>query len=130
MNKITNEQMELDGSYWRTLDIVTITNNKERDMNDLQNMKALVPSTAVEVLPDSDRYKCRFKVRSSSSNRLYLVSYDAAAGYWTCSCRGNIRHGQCKHLTAAGLKGRKYGRQLLAETKAINAPTLQLAYQE
>lgn len=71
-----------------------------------------VPRTAVEVLPDSARYKCRFKVRSASSNRLYLVSYDNApgAGYWTCSCRGNIRYGQCKHLTAAGLRGRKYSR--------------------
>jgi hypothetical protein len=70
-----------------------------------------LPSTAVEVLPDGPRYKCRFKVRSSSSNQLYLISYDDAqgAGYWTCSCRGNIRHGSCKHLEAAGLQGRKYG---------------------
>ena len=74
-----------------------------------------IKENAVEVLPDSDRYKVRFKVRSGSSNRLYLVSYDNAPGaqYWTCSCRGNIRHGQCKHLTAAGLKGRKFGRQSL-----------------
>ena len=63
-----------------------------------------------EVLSDSDRYKCRFKVRSQSSNQLYLVSFDSAAGagYWTCSCRGNIAHGSCKHLEAMGLNGRKY----------------------
>lgn len=81
--------------------------------NQIQNVKALIPKQAVEVLPDSDRFKCRFKVRSSSSNNLYLVSYDTAAGYWTCSCRGNIRHGSCKHLEAAGLKGRKYGKSTL-----------------
>ena len=77
---------------------------------------ANITRNAVEVLPDSDRYKVRFKVRSASSNRLYMVSYDNAPGaqYWTCSCRGNIRHGQCKHLTAAGLRGRKFGRQSLA----------------
>lgn len=75
-----------------------------------------MPSTAVEVLPDSDRYKCRFKVRSSSSNSLYLISYDMAVGYWTCSCRGNIRHGSCRHLEAAGLKGRKYGQSKLTES--------------
>jgi len=68
--------------------------------------------SAIEVLPDSDRYKCRFTVRSESSNKLYMVSYDSAAGagYWTCSCFGNRRFGQCKHLTAAGLKGRKFGK--------------------
>ena len=72
---------------------------------------SLVPSSAVEVLPDTERYKVRFKVKSSSSNSLHLVSYDSApgAGYWVCSCLGYRRYGQCKHLTAAGLKGRKYG---------------------
>jgi len=75
----------------------------------------IIPPTAVEVLPDTDRYKVRFKVRSASSNSLYLISYDAAPGaqYWTCSCRGNIAHGQCKHLTACGLKGRKLGKSSL-----------------
>jgi hypothetical protein len=75
-----------------------------------------ISSSAVEVLPDSDRFKCRFKVRSASSNQLYLVSYDAPAGWWTCSCRGNIRHGSCKHLEAAGLKGRKYGKSRLEDS--------------
>jgi len=76
---------------------------------------ARIRSTAVETLPDSDRYKIRFKVPSSSSNRLHLVSFDNAPGaqYWTCSCRGNIRHGQCHHLTELGLKGRAFGRQSL-----------------
>ena len=80
----------------------------------MANTLAKIKATAVELLPDSDRYKVRFKVRSSSSNSLYLVSYDNAPGaqYWTCSCRGNIRWGQCKHLTAAGLKGRAHGHQL------------------
>lgn len=83
----------------------------------MSNLLARIKETAVEVLPDSDRYKVRFKVRSQSSNQLYLVSYDNAPGaqYWTCSCRGNIRHGQCKHLSACGLKGRAYGRQSLSQ---------------
>lgn len=76
-----------------------------------------IQQNAVEVLPDSDRYKVRFKVRSSSSNSLHLISFDNAPGaqYWTCSCRGNIRYGQCKHLTALGLKDRQYGHQSLAQ---------------
>ena len=97
-------------------------------MNSLQTSNSLVPSNAVEVLPDSDRYKCRFKVRSSSSNRLHLISYDTAVGSWTCSCRGNIRHGQCKHLTAAGLQGRKYGRTSLPENYSQIGSTLSIEH--
>lgn len=72
------------------------------------------PLGALEVLPDSERYKCRFKIKSESSNNIYMVSFDAApgAGWWTCSCRGNLSTGQCKHLTAMGLKGRKFGKDL------------------
>lgn len=76
-----------------------------------------IQKVAVERLPDSDRYKYRFKVKSESSDRLYLISYDNADGskYWTCSCRGNIRFGQCKHLTACGLQGRKFGSSQLTK---------------
>jgi len=92
----------------------------------------LVPSNAVETFPDTDKYKCRFNVRSASSNQLYRVSFDSAGGYWTCSCRGNIRHGSCKHLEAMGLKGRKYGRTRLEDTikmaPAITAPRLTISH--
>jgi len=70
------------------------------------------PRHALRILPDDSRYKCRFEVKSSSSDRVHRISFDAApgAGYWTCSCPGNIRHGSCKHLEAGGLQGRKFGR--------------------
>lgn len=76
------------------------------------NLPAVIQRAAVQVLPDTDRYKCRFTVRSASSNSLYMISYDAApnAGYWVCSCRGCVSTGQCKHLTSLGLKGRKFGK--------------------
>lgn len=81
----------------------------------MENLPALFKSQAIEVLEDTDRYKCRIKVRSASSKSLYMVSYDAAegSGYWCCSCRGNIRHGHCKHLEALGVKGRKFGKSAL-----------------
>jgi hypothetical protein len=80
----------------------------------MNNSLIIRPKDAVKSLPNTDRYKVRYKVKSESSNSLYLISFDAApgAGYWTCSCRGCIAHGQCKHLTAAGLKGRKFGKDL------------------
>ena len=72
------------------------------------------PPTAIEIFPDTERYKCRFNVRSASSDALHRVSFDTApgAGYWVCSCRGYIRHGSCHHLEELGLKGRKFGKDL------------------
>jgi hypothetical protein len=83
------------------------------------NLPALLKRAAVAVLEDTPRYKCRIQVKSASSNNLYLVSYDQAenAGYWVCSCRGCISTGQCKHLTALGLKGRKFGKTPLNITE-------------
>ncbi|MDD5649758.1 MAG: hypothetical protein PHF86_04960 [Candidatus Nanoarchaeia archaeon] len=100
--------------------------------NAIATTNYLVPAAAVETFPDDSRYKCRFNVRSQSSNSLYRVSFDSAGGYWTCSCRGNIRHGSCKHLDSMGLKGRKYGRSRLEDAiktaPAIAAPRLAIAH--
>jgi hypothetical protein len=86
----------------------------------MPNALALIPEAAdvaLETHPDTPRFKCRFDIGSASSSRIYRVSYDAApgAGYWTCSCPGNIRHGHCKHLEAMGLPGRKQKRTLAAK---------------
>ncbi len=71
------------------------------------------PPAGAITYPDSSRYKGGFGVRSSSGNKIYKISFDAAPAMhcWVCSCPGNISHGQCKHLSALGLKGRKYRNQ-------------------
>lgn len=72
------------------------------------------PPGAVASYPDDDRYKFGFGVASQSSGRIYKISFDSAPGalYWKCSCPGCISHGDCKHLQACGLRGRRYGKQL------------------
>lgn len=81
-------------------------------MNDIVRFNP--PKVAVRLFPDSERYKGGFGVRSESRDTIYKISFDAAKGamWWTCSCPGCIRWGQCKHLTACGLKGRSSGHQL------------------
>jgi hypothetical protein len=76
----------------------------------MSNLITRPPTYALETMPDNDRYKCRYKIASQDSGRVYTVSFDMAIEAWSCSCRGCISHGQCKHLTAAGLYGRKSGR--------------------
>lgn len=65
-----------------------------------------MPTGVRRIEPDDDRYKNKFQVNSATSNRVYRISYDAApgAGWYTCSCRGNISHGSCKHLESIGLR--------------------------
>lgn len=75
-------------------------------------LKAKVSKIAVTTFPDSDRYKMGFGVKSASSDSIYKVSFDMSMGCWKCSCMGCIRHGQCKHLNACGLKGRNHGKDM------------------
>ena len=77
------------------------------------------PHNAVTVYDDGPRYKFGFGVPSQSSGRIYKISFDAAPGacWWCCSCPGCIRHGQCKHLDACGLRGRSSGSQTLFARK-------------
>lgn len=90
-------------------------------MGNERAIKLAIKQHAVERLPDSDRYKMRFKVRSSSSNKLHLVSWDAAPGakYWVCSCLGCISHGDCKHLKSIGLWGRERSKSLPASKRKM-----------
>ncbi len=70
------------------------------------------------------RYLYGFLVNGSSGQK-YKISFDSAPGsmHWTCSCRGHIGHGQCKHLTACGLRGRRDGRLLDIPTPAEGQKT-------
>lgn len=56
-----------------------------------------------QLLPPNAQWKNRIEVKSSSSNRKYVVSQNKAKKHWGCSCPGWCNRRKCKHLTALGL---------------------------
>jgi hypothetical protein len=52
----------------------------------------------VTLLPDNDRYKNRFEIKSETSTRIYTISQVKKDNSWACSCPGWIRFRKCKHL--------------------------------
>lgn len=58
-----------------------------------------IPSDAIKE-PDNKLWENRFKIKSSSSKRLYLVARNKETQKWSCSCPGWLSHRKCKHLTA------------------------------
>ncbi len=48
-------------------------------------------------LPDNDQCN-RFEIKSSSSNRVYIVAQHKKNRYWGCSCPGWKSHKHCHHL--------------------------------
>lgn len=73
-------------------------------------------------MKSNTRYKGAFGVRSQSSAAIYKVSFDTARGFWVCSCRGNIRHGHCKHLDVLDLTGRAAGVRVPLPVFVAEAP--------
>jgi hypothetical protein len=56
-----------------------------------------------EKLPDNAQWTNRFEIRSSSSNRVYIVAQHKTNRYWGCSCPGWKAHKTCKHLNTLSL---------------------------
>jgi hypothetical protein len=67
------------------------------------------PEFALDILPDSKRYKKIFTIPSSSSNKKRKISFDMAIRNWVCDCPGQLRHGHCHHLESMDLKCRSEG---------------------
>ena len=57
------------------------------------------------LLPDNAAYTNRFQVRSQSTGNIYTVAQSKKGKWWSCSCKGWIRHKHCKHLRELGLPG-------------------------
>jgi len=62
-----------------------------------------VPSTSR--LPDNAQWTNRFKIHSSTSNRVYTVAQNKTGRFFGCSCKGWIFNKHCKHLQSLGIPG-------------------------
>lgn len=56
-------------------------------------------------LADNRSYTNRFKIRSETSDAVYIIAQSKSGRWWSCSCFGWIRHKHCKHLRTIGLPG-------------------------
>jgi len=61
-----------------------------------------VPPDA-EKLPDNAQWTNRFEIKSSTSDRVYIVAQHRIKRHFACSCPGWKRHRVCKHLAALQL---------------------------
>lgn len=55
------------------------------------------------LMPDNAAYTNRFQIPSETSDNLYTVAQSKSGRWWSCGCRGWIRHRKCKHLISMGL---------------------------
>lgn len=84
----------------------------------------IAANSDLEILPDNEQYKNRFHIRSSNSNRLYVMAQRKSDNVLTCSCPGwkRARNGHlnrsCKHtkLLAPLLKEAE---EMYGDTKQI-----------
>lgn len=80
-------------------------------------LPAVIRPAGAVALPDNDQWINRFKVKSQSSNRIYIIAQHRKKRHWGCSCPGWKRHRNCKHLEAIGLPGHEEPHEARIEAK-------------
>ena len=55
------------------------------------------------ILPDNKQWENRMEIKSSTSDRLYIVSQNIKKRHWGCSCPAWRIRRTCKHLLELGL---------------------------
>ena len=65
-------------------------------------VKIRLPNDSVS-LPPNDQWTNRFEVRSSSSNRKYVIAQNKKKGHFGCSCPSYRVRRYCKHLKALNI---------------------------
>lgn len=60
---------------------------------------AIATSIGSKLEPDNAQWTNRFVIKSSSSNREYVVAQRKSDGVWGCGCPGWRSRRWCKHIT-------------------------------
>jgi uncharacterized Zn finger protein len=74
----------------------------KRLMNNMPTPILYIPRNAQHEA-DNDQWTNRFKIKSESSNRLYVIAQNKQKRHWACSCPGWKSHRTCKHLSTLAL---------------------------
>jgi hypothetical protein len=87
-------------------------------------VEKLAEAMGGEILPDNKQYTNRFEIRSSSSDKLYVIAQRKSDEEWCCGCPGWVftkagRERNCKHLKTLRplLEGVQHSRPSIAAAK-------------
>jgi hypothetical protein len=69
---------------------------------DKLELKSTINPRIQHTMTKNRDWSYRREVKSTSSNRTYIVAKNRTTGEWGCSCPGWIHHRTCKHLKALG----------------------------
>jgi len=64
----------------------------------LKTIAAVAEQIGSGLLPDNAAWKHRFEIRSTTSNRSYVIAQRRSDNVWGCSCTGWRHHRKCKHV--------------------------------
>ena len=71
------------------------------------------------MLPPSGQWDNRFEVKSTTTNRAYIVAQHKTGRYWSCSCPDWSQHRNCKHLNKLLLPPNERPHEVSFETVAL-----------
>lgn len=74
------------------------------------------------MLPDAGDWTNRFRIKSETSNRLYIVAQHKKKGHFGCSCPGWRAYRHCKHLKTMGIPGQEqpFNMRIVASRSAVS----------
>ena len=75
-----------------------------------------------EALASNGQWENRFEVKSTTSNRRYVIAQHKEMRHWSCSCPGWTQYRHCKHLEAVGLPAYQRPHEVHFETTGAPAP--------
>jgi len=77
---------------------------------------------ATKTLPPNGQWENRFEVKSTTSNRRYVIAQHKDMRHWSCSCPGWTQYRHCKHLESVGLPPYERPHEVHLDITGVPAP--------